>query len=179
MATPYLELTLLLVVPVAVFAGGAWTMSTVSGRHTVSNQKPLNHRLGYDTNAVDRYWGGLDLPGRLAEQRFLELDLVFPVLYGTALAVSLLTASAMLHGRIHAAWLIAPVVVTVVADWVENLVQLAQLQNYIESGKKGLAAGWIHLASAATIVKLVFFSISSLAVLALGLTLLLSPWTAQ
>jgi hypothetical protein len=154
-------------------------MSTVSGRQTVNDQKPLNQRLGYDTKAVERYWGALDPPARRAEQRFLELDLVFPVFYGTALAVSLLTASAMLGGRVHATWLIAPVGVTVVADWAENLVQLDQLRNYIEAGEKGLAPGWINVASTATAVKLLFFSISSLALLALLVTLILRARTAQ
>ena len=153
----FLAVTVLLLLPVVVFVGGAWIMSTVSGRHTVRDQKPLNQRLGYDTKAVDRYWRELDTPARRrAEQRFLELDLVFPVCYGTALVVSLLTASAILGRPVRAAWLIVPVVVTVAADWVENLVQLDQLRSYINDGEKGLVPGWIHVASTATTVKLAF-----------------------
>ena len=102
------------------------------------------------------------------------MDLVFPTLYGTALAVSLVTASAMLGSPVHVAWVVAPVVVTVLADWVENLVQLDQLRNYIESGETGLVARWIHVASTATIIKLLFFSISSLALLVLLYMLLRS-----
>lgn len=178
-ARPFLAVTALLLLPVVVFVGGAWAMSIVSGRQTVSDQKPLNQRFGYDTRAADRYWAALDTAARRAEQQFLELDLVFPVFYGTALAVSLLAASAMLGGPVHAAWLIVPVIVTVVADWVENLVQLDQFRNYIEAGEKGLTPGWIHVASTATIVKLLFFSISSLALLALLVTLLLRSRAAQ
>lgn len=169
----------LLVLPVVVFVGGAWIMSAVSGRQTVTNQKPLNQRLGYDTEAVHRYWGALDTPARRAEQRFLELDLVFPVFYGTALAVSLMIASAMLGGPVHPVWLIVPVVLTVVADWVENLVHLDQLRNYIGAGKDGLVAGWIQVASTATIVKLLFFAISSLGLAALLITLVLRARSAQ
>ena len=116
MSRIFLAVTGLLMLPVVVFVGGAWIMSAASGRQTVPNQKPLNQRLGYDTEAVDRYWGALDPPARRAEQRFLELDLVFPVFYGTALAVSLLIASAMLGGPVHPVWLIVPVVLTVGAD---------------------------------------------------------------
>lgn len=174
MARSYLTGAVLFLLPVVVFVGGAWVISSVSGRRPLDDQKPLNQRLGYDTKDVDRYWGALDKSARRAEQRFLEWDLLFPVFYGTALAVSLLTASATLGGRVRAAWLIVPVVVTVVADWTENLVQLEQFRNYIEVGEKGLAGGWIRVASTATIVKLLFFSISSLALLAL-LVMLIRP----
>ena len=176
MTRPYRAVILLVLLPIVVFMGGARVMLMISGRPTVEGQKPLNQRwFGYDTKAVDGYWGALDTPGHRAEQRFLELDLVFPTLYGTALAVSLLTASAMLGGPVPVAWVVAPVVVTVVADWVENLVQLDQLRNHIESGEKGLVTRWIRVASTATIVKLLFVSISSLALLALLLMLLRSP----
>jgi hypothetical protein len=60
MARPYLAVTLLFLLPVVVFVGGARIMSTVSGRHTDNDQKPLNQRLGYDTEVVARYWGALD-----------------------------------------------------------------------------------------------------------------------
>ena len=172
MGTPDLKVILLLFfLPIFVFGGGAWIASAVSGRHAVVEQQPLNQRPGYDTKDVAQYWGALDSSGLRAEQRFLELDLVFPTLYGLALAVSLLTISAMLRSPIHTAWLIAPVVVTVVADWIENLVQLDQLRNFIESGEKGLSAGWIHLSSTVTIVKLLFGVISFLVLFARLFTL--------
>lgn len=180
MARPYVTASALLLLPVVVFVGGAWVMSTVSGRHTVDGQKPLNQRfLGYETREVDRYWGVLDTTARRAEQRFLELDLLFPTFYGTALGVSLLIASARLGRPVHAVWLIVSVVVTVVADWTENLVQLDQLRNYIGAGEKGLAAGWVRVASTATVVKLLFFSLSSLALLALLIPLILRARTAR
>ena len=176
MSRPYLAVTGLLLLPIVVFVSGAWIMSRISGRRFVTGQKPLNQRLGYDLKAVDRYWRALDRPARRAEQRFLTLDLVFPIFYGAALAASLLMASALLSGGTYAVWMVVPVLVTVVADWVENLVQLDQLRSYIESGEAGLAAGWIRLASGATIVKLLSFSISFRALL---VVLALILWRAR
>jgi hypothetical protein len=179
MARPYLTVIVLLLLPIVVFKGGARLMSMVSGPHTVDGQKPLNQRwLGYDADDVAGYWSALGEARRLAEQRFLQLDLVFPTLYGTAFAVSLVTASAKLGCPLHVGWVIAPVVVTVIADWVENLVQLDQLRDYVTSDKKDVTAldpKWIRVASAATIVKLFFFSISALALLVLLYMLLRSP----
>ncbi|HMH48691.1 MAG TPA: hypothetical protein VK548_00550 [Candidatus Acidoferrum sp.] len=180
MARLYLTVLVLFLLPAVVFKGGARLMSMVSGPHTVAGQKPLNQRwLGYNAEAVAGYWKALGEAGRLAaEPRFLELDLVFPTLYGTAFAVSLLTASAKLGCPLHVAWVIAPVVVTVIADWVENLVQLDQLRDYIKSDKKDVTAldpKWIRLASTATSVKLIFFVISSLALIVLLYMLLRSP----
>lgn len=157
----------LLLSPVVVFVCGAWILTIVSGRRTVPKQKPLNGRLGYDLDAVDRYWGALDKSGLEAEQRFLALDLIFPVFYGGALAASLLMASAMLERPLATAWLVVLVVVTVVADWRENLVQMEQLRRFIEAKRSGLVARRIRAASLATIVKLVFFSLSYLALLGL------------
>jgi hypothetical protein len=179
MARPYLTVLVLLLLPIVVFMGGVQVMVMMSGRPNLTDPKPLNKRwLGYDAKAVAGYWDALKEPGRLAEQRFLQLDLVFPTLYGTAFAVSLVTASAKLGCPLHVAWVIAPVVVTVIADWVENLVQLDQLRDYIKSDKKdatALDAKWIRVASTATIVKLLFFSISSLALIVLLYMLLRSP----
>jgi hypothetical protein len=180
MTRPYLAVAVLFLLPVVVFFGGAQLMSAASRRQAVNGQTPLNTRWrGYDTETVASYWGALDETGRRAEGRFLEFDLVFPTLYGGALAASLATASAMLGGPVHVAWLIAPVVVAMAADWVENLVQLEQLRKFVQSGKKGLAAGGIRLASAATMVKLLFSVIASLALLGLLVALLLSPRSSR
>ncbi|HXO29397.1 MAG TPA: hypothetical protein VOA80_18755 [Thermoanaerobaculia bacterium] len=55
--------------------------------------------------------------------------------------------------------------ITVLADWTENLVQLAQLSRYSAGGAPALQAAWIRVASAATSLKLTFFSASSLLLL--------------
>ena len=174
---------LLLVLPLAVFFSGAWVMSAVSGRDYVIEQlrqnaapedrKPLNERIrGYDAADLDRHWGSLDGRARRFEQRFLELDLLFPCLYGAALATSLLLAWAALGRPFHPAWLVVPVGITVVAHWTENLVQLSELHAYAESGRVGLDAVPIQIASTATVIKLVFFSGAALMLLGLAVLML-------
>ena len=153
--------------PLAVFLGGIWAMLKISDRDYVTqrlrqsaapeDQKPLQQRLGYDAGAVNRHWGALDNTALRLERRFLELDLVFPFLYGAALSASSLMAWATLGRPFRPAWLMAPVAVTVLADWTENLVQLGQLRRYTEDGEAGLQPGWIRIASAATILKMSSF----------------------
>jgi hypothetical protein len=156
---------LLLALPTVVFVSGVYIMSKLSGREYVTypDAKPLNQRIaGYDLDEVSRYWGALDDNARTIEQRFLEMDLVFPFFYGAALASALLFAWAALGRPFHPVWLLSPIAITVLADWTENLVQLDQLRLYGESGKAGLQSAWIQIASAATIMKLVFFYGASL-----------------
>ena len=159
---------MLLTLPTLVFYGGVQIMSKLSGRADVTKQlreklnasdaKPLNQRVtGYDLEAVRRHWTVLDQTARTSEERFLEMDLVFPFFYGGALAGALLMAWAMLGRPFHPGWLLAPIAITVAADWIENLVQIRQLRRYAESGTAGLQSGWIQIASAATMIKLIFF----------------------
>jgi hypothetical protein len=168
MAILILKAIILLALPVAVFMSGVWIMEKLIGRENVTRQlhhkadvrdrKPLSQRItGYDSTEVGRHWRALDDNGRAIEQHFLELDLMFPFLYGAALAGALLLAWAALGRPFHSACLILPVAIMVFADWTENLVQLSQLQLYAERGYSGLQSGWIQIASAATVVKLVFF----------------------
>src|SRR5690349_4113765 len=95
------EVILIVALPAGAFLGGGWLMSEVSGRaRTIqllaktepADRKPLYRRLTYDVNAVKRHWGALDSAALRAERRFLQLDLVFPLLYGAALAFCLLMA---------------------------------------------------------------------------------------
>jgi hypothetical protein len=162
---------IMVALPTAVFFGGVAIMEKVS-RHKVVEQlvnsapdpcdrKPLDQRFGYGAAAVGRYWKLVD--GALAaERRFLEVDLIFPFFYGGALAASLLLAWSTLGRPFSPAWLLSPVAVTMLADWTENLVQLAQLKRYEAGGGPKLQPGWIRLASVATSLKLLFFGASSL-----------------
>jgi hypothetical protein len=122
---------------------------------------------GYDAAAFDRYWNALDGEARARERYFLQLDLVFPLLYGAGLAAALFLAREALGRPLHLAWLLAPVALTVAADWTENLVHLDQARRHVEEGGAGLHPGWIQAASAATMVKLGFFTLTC--VLLLGL----------
>src|SRR3954465_10963180 len=116
------------------------------------DQKPVQQRLGYDVGAVNRHWGAFDNTALGLERRFLKLDLVFPFLYGAALSASSLRAWATLGRPFRPWWLMAPVAVTVLADWTENLVQLGQPRHYTEGGEAGLQPGWIRIPSPATIL---------------------------
>jgi hypothetical protein len=158
---------LVIALPLAVFMGGGWILQQMSGRESLPGQKPLNQHIGYKIEDVRQYWGALDGVGREAERRSLELDLIFPFLYMGALATSLLIAWAMLGRFINPAWILGLAALTMLADWTENLVQLAQLRRYAREGADALQGGWIGIASAATTMKLVGSGIASLALLAL------------
>lgn len=165
--------------PIAAFLGGVGIMSQMSGREQAlqrlratpaGDEKPLNQRLRYNAGAVCHHWGLFDDAGLASEQHFLELDLVFPFLYGGALAASLLLVWSTLGRPFSPAWIMVPVAVTVVADWTENLIQLAQLRRFV--GHAALQGGWIAVASAATLVKFVFFAVSSVGLVVLVLLML-------
>lgn len=161
----------LLLLPVFVFFLGAKLMAEISQRKAPGGlrwraavETPLNQRLlGYDRADVEAHWNQLGQKGQLAaETLFLELDLLFPLLYGGALLASLLLARAWLGWTISPAWLVAPVAVVILADWTENLVHLDQLGRMVQAGSVPGAAALggfsIALASVATIVKLWVFA---------------------
>jgi len=158
------DIILLLALPFISFIGGAWAMSKMSNHQLVTQRlqeaglKPLNRRLGYDLSEVRRCWGALNKSAISAEQRFLELDLVFPFVYGGAFVASLLIAWVLLGRPFNPIWFMAPVAITILADWIENLTQLNQIKRYLNDGETALEANWIRVASVATTVKLLVFS---------------------
>ena len=179
MARAIMDAVMVLALPTAVLLGGGWAMVHAVGREEVTRQldekaaakdrKPLNQRLkGYESADVGRHWDALDPNALAIEERFLELDLVFPVLYGAALAAALLMAWTMLGRPFHPGWLILPVAITIVADWIENLVQLSQLHLYLVKGGPALQAVWVQVASTATVLKLAFLITSLLLVVGLS-----------
>jgi hypothetical protein len=112
MANLILKAILLIALPVAVFVSGAWIMGQLVGREYVTHRlgenanaadrKPLNQRVaGYNSAELERHWGALDHNALVIEQRFLEFDLVFPFLYGAALAGALLLAWVALGRPFH------------------------------------------------------------------------------
>jgi hypothetical protein len=166
-AKQVLEVIFLLALPAAVFVGGGSLMSSLSGRPAVrpSTQRPLNLRLfGYDVGAVTSYWTDIEEPGAglQAEQRFLELDLIFPFFYGAAYASSCLLAWAWLGRPFNPAWVFAPVIITVAADWIENLVLLDQIKKFQALGAAALEPRWVQVASVATISKVFAFIVMTL-----------------
>ena len=89
-----------------------------------------------------------------------------PFLYGGVFAAALLAAWIQLGRPCDPVWVVLPVIVTVVADWTENLVQLGQLGRY-QPDAATLDPGWIQAASIATMLKLVFGAVSGLLLVAL------------
>jgi hypothetical protein len=165
--------------PMVVFCAGAGVMAqasnlehvdrVVAARAAAADRRPPHFRLGYGTDEIGRYWAAIvtDAAALRAERRFLHLDLVFPLVYGAGLMAGLVMAWSLLGRPFSRAWLAAPVTITVLADWTENLVQIAQLQRYVDGGVGALQDGWIHVASSATIVKLLSFAGVSLLLAAL------------
>lgn len=158
-----LESIFILGLPIVVFLGGGLVLSEMSGRGkripdsvAPADRKPINRRLTYDAAAVQRYWKALDDAELLgAEHRFLEMDLAFPFLYCGAFAVSLLTMWASLGRPFSPAWIVAPLLFLLLADWTENLTQLRQMKRYMAGA--GLQADWIKVASTATLLKILLF----------------------
>ena len=172
-----LKLVFALAFPVAAFFTGVWLMSLVSNREhgrqqllhaAEDDREPLNQRFGgYDVAAVDRHWSELARNPRAVEneQRFLVADLLFPFLYGGALAASLVVLWSLLGRRFHLGWVLSPVIVTVLADLTENTLHLNQLGRHLESGRDGLSEIGIGIASVATILKLSLFIASCLIII--------------
>jgi hypothetical protein len=155
MDTPLLKALVVLALPVIAFHGGAWLLNKLSGRKQVP-ERPINKRFRYGKREVVEYWRAFQDLG--TEKRFLELDLVFPLLYIGALAVSMgLAWMARENHPFHLAWIVIPLAVTLIADWTENLVHLDQLKRFRSGGPAALDAGWIRIASTATALKLSFF----------------------
>lgn len=162
--------------PFAVLILGSLLMLWASGRAVVTerlkslpqadDRKPISQRLGgYDATAIGRQWSifqpkdasdSTALEARQSEELFLKLDLAFPLLYGAGLWSSLLLLWSALGKPFSAAWLAFPVIVTVVSDWIENLVQIDQLHRFAEGGAGSLQNGWIQVASVATTMKWIF-----------------------
>jgi len=150
--------------PAAVLLCGDILLSAASGRGAALSQlavgkggdlKPRTQRwFGYGTDVVKAYWHWLKPAGREAEKTFLTLDLLFPFFYGGALTASLWWVWMALERPFHPIWIIAPLVIIMLADWLENLIQLAQLRHYVSSNEQYAQGLWIQLSSYATILKL-------------------------
>jgi hypothetical protein len=141
-----------------VASGHTYVTKQLKERAAPAHRTQLNMRLqGYGRTDVAQLWGLLDRRALDRERRFLQLDLLFPLFYGGAFLAALLRVWRDLGKAFSRVWLIAPVAITVLADWTENLIHLAQLRSYLEKGREGLQAGWIQIASVATTAKILFF----------------------
>ena len=120
-------------------------------------QKGLGMRYrGYTLPYVNQRWSALGTNLKF-ERLSLEIDLVFPFVYGGALAAALLLAWAAAGRPFAPIFIVAPVAIAVIADWTENLIQLGQLKLFDASKPDGgLDSTMIQLASVATMTKLFF-----------------------
>jgi hypothetical protein len=174
MGATLLRILIALAVPVVVFVVAGLAMMRMTERDQFPQRRdpvtvPLNFRLaGYDVEGARAYWTWLGPQGREAERRFLEADLVFPFFYGGALLFSLLYLWAGLGRPFDATWLVAPVAITVIADWIENLVHLRQLGHFVRN--EVVQPGAMQLATLATSTKLVMFWVAT------GLVVALCGW---
>ncbi len=148
-------LLVMVVLPAFLFQAGVWVMGAISKRAVVG--ETLNQRLGgYSKDRVEQYWGEARAKqgerGLHREMRFLEVDLIFPFVYGAGLAASLLIGWVLIGRPFAPGWCLLPVGVVMLADWAENLIQIEQLKHFLEG--RGLIEASINVASAATRIKL-------------------------
>lgn len=145
-----------------------------SGPCSLGEKLPINMRLcGYTPADVAQQWGKHSYK---TERQFLLYDLAFPLFYGGALCLALWLAWSDLGRPFAPAWLLAPVLLGMLADWVENLIHLDQLGRYAQHGPTALSSGWIQLASWATSLKLVLVCTGFLLLAVLSLWLMLRTW---
>ena len=154
--SPIVKSVVLFGFPVFVSICGGWLMSTAAQRADIPGKPPLNSRyLGYGADEVDALWRALDeRDGLRNEKTFLQLDLAFPLLYCGALALSLAIAWHGLGRPFSVAWIAAPVVLLMLADWTENAVQLSMIGAYIDHTVQQVQPWLARVSSAATIAKL-------------------------
>ena len=181
------EIAKVLGLPLIAYIVGVWLIDKFSGQNLIPDflrwvkaqlrpdSIPLNLRFrGYTTHAVEQYWQPLGANKRKEEKRFLWLDLLFPLLYGSALIISIDMAWAHLEKTSNVLWLILPkglVAVTCLADWTENIVLLGQIYRSTNSENEWipsrLQSKWIQVASWATQIKLFAFIASVLLLISL------------
>ena len=173
MNKPLLELVIILGLPIVFFLIGKSFVEKFSNQKHIQDVlknkfgkdlKPLYSRFGgYDKDEVKLYWKALYPDAIKDEKRFLYLDLLFPLFYGSALITSILLAWIRLNRPLSLIWFILPVIITMLSDWNENLIQLQQIKRFHSLEElENLESEWISVASTATRFKLYFFVISYL-----------------
>jgi hypothetical protein len=163
-----LKAILIFIVPLAVLlAGFAYFGSRAEFKAIKDRLGGPSFQVGfYDAETMAKRWGTLKgKPGEKdlipSERIMLVIDLVFPFVFGAALAAGLSIAWWMLGRPFSPAVLLGLVFIGVAADWTENLVQLAQLESPLavkQTDKFDLSEGWIRLAGLATALKLASLS---------------------
>ncbi|MCS6289437.1 MAG: hypothetical protein H8K10_10715 [Nitrospira sp.] len=150
--------------PVAVLFGDDQLPSHATGRAAAIRQPsngtqnkpdPLNRRwFRYKIIPVLEYRNWLMFARRLAAEKYLTFDFLFPFAYGGALAGSLWWVWTTLGRPFHPAWITAPLAMILTADWTEHLIQLVQLRHYLPSTEGRIQSLWVRISNCATIIKL-------------------------
>lgn len=150
--------------PVAVLFGGDHLPSHATERAAAIRQpiggtqdkpEPMNRRwFRSKTIAAMEYRHWLTFVRRLAAEKYLPLDLLFPFAHGGALAGSLWWVWTTLGHPFHPAWIAAPLAMILTADWTEHLIQLVQLRHYLPSTEGRIQSLWVRISNCATIIKL-------------------------
>jgi hypothetical protein len=186
-----LKVVLMIAIPAIVFLAGSGLMGKLSERKSTKAElkdaglETLSmRRQGYDTTYVDSVFTVLAEKDRnegsrfvANERRFLVMDLAFPFFYGGAFLAALLIGWSALGKPFDPVWLVLPIAVMVAADLVETLLQLGQLRSFTESGT--LDAGWIRVASIATIVKIWLFIATAFAIVGLVVATIVHYFTSK
>jgi hypothetical protein len=168
---------LLVAGPLALFMAGGIFMMRATGRarfrqrRNVAASVPLNFRFGgYDAAEASAYWQWLGPEGRAAEVRFLKADMVFPLWYGGSMLGSTWAGWLMLERPLSLLALALPLLVAIVADWIENAVHLRQLAAF-DAGRAPDRRS-LRIASRATTTKLGSFGVATgiIVLLACGVT---------
>jgi hypothetical protein len=146
---------------------GLKNMSRVLSSSSIEDKSLLNTRIyGYNKSHVLEYWNALacDEMALNSERKSLRVDLFFPLLYGLTTIYSswYLWNTLDKPKPLPILLFLLPMMITMIADWVENITLLKQLKQFTQNGDEGLQNRSIHLASIATQVKLVSFVIAYL-----------------
>lgn len=150
--------------PLDVQLGGEQLLPHASGHAAVINPlsaktqallKALNPRwLGSGLDAAKRCWPWLNEATRQATEKFPARSVLFPVVYGGALAVNLWWVWETLGHPFYPAWIVAPLAMILTADWTEHLLQLAQLSHSVSSNKSRAQNLWLEISGCATTITL-------------------------
>src|SRR5688572_25243754 len=96
-----------LALPFVAVVGGGELMTVITQRQIPEKPPLMGRWRGYTKEEVASYWTKLREAGGLnAETRFLEVDLIFPFVYGGALLTSMLLTWASLGLRFSPAILV-------------------------------------------------------------------------
>ena len=129
-------------------------------------------RLGYSEAEAREYWTALERrPGGLmAQKRFLQIDLLFALLLAAAIAFSTISGWAELGRPWNLFVFLVPVLLYLLADWLETSLHLRAVSMMVEAGSNvPIDDGTIRLSSYATIAK--WWSVIPAALLLIGITI--------